>query len=40
VLETDLIYVWGALFFDHVARTLWLAVTYHRGRWQTRLGAH
>ena len=37
VLHTDLVYVWGALFFDHVARTLWLAIVYRRGRWQTRL---
>lgn len=39
VLHTDIVYVWGALFFDHVARALWLALVYRRGRWQSRLDA-
>ncbi|MEN8181396.1 MAG: MATE family efflux transporter [Myxococcota bacterium] len=37
VLHTDIVFVWGALFFDHVARTVWLTIVYQRGRWQTRL---
>jgi putative MATE family efflux protein len=36
-LHADLVWVWGALFFDHLARSIWLAQAYRRGTWQTRL---
>jgi putative MATE family efflux protein len=36
VLETPLVWVWAALILDHVARCLWLAVTFRRGAWRRR----
>jgi putative MATE family efflux protein len=33
-LRLDLVWVWGALFFDHLARAIWLAVAFQRGRWR------
>jgi Na+-driven multidrug efflux pump len=35
-LHTDVIWLWGALVFDHLARALWLLWAYRRGRWQRR----
>jgi putative MATE family efflux protein len=30
----DLVWVWGALFFDHLARAIWLGLAFQRGRWR------
>jgi putative MATE family efflux protein len=32
VLETDVVWVWYALTLDHLARTVWLAWSFRRGR--------
>jgi Na+-driven multidrug efflux pump len=34
VLRADLAWVWAVILFDHVARSIWLAVSFRRGRWQ------
>ena len=36
VLGWDLVWVWSVILFDHVARALWLLVTFRRGRWAER----
>ena len=36
VLHTDLMWLWVALIFDHIARATWLTVTFRRGRWRER----
>ena len=33
-LRLDLVWVWGALFFDHLARAIWLGIAFQRGRWR------
>jgi Na+-driven multidrug efflux pump len=33
----DLVWVWGALFFDHLARAIWLGVAFQRGRWRKKV---
>jgi putative MATE family efflux protein len=33
VLDLPLVWVWYALLFDHMTRTLWLTLTFHRGHW-------
>ncbi len=33
-LELPLVWAWYALLFDHLTRTVWLAVSFHRGRWR------
>ena len=33
-LQLDLVWVWGALFFDHLARAIWLGIAFQRGRWR------
>jgi len=38
VLELPLHWVWGALIFDHVARSGWLGWSFLSGRWQRRAG--
>jgi putative MATE family efflux protein len=35
-LHTDVIWLWGALVVDHLARALWLLWAYRRGRWQRK----
>jgi putative MATE family efflux protein len=35
--QTDLVWVWAALFCDHLARALWLTLAFRRGAWETRL---
>ncbi len=35
--ETDVIWVWYALVFDHLARTAWLTWSFRRGAWRTSL---
>ncbi len=37
VLRADLVWVWYPLIFDHLVRAAWLAWSFRRGRWQTRL---
>jgi Na+-driven multidrug efflux pump len=32
VLRTDVIWVWYALMIDHLARAVWLAWSFRRGR--------
>jgi len=39
VLKTDIMWVWYALIFDHVARSIHLAWSFRRGRWKDALGA-
>ena len=35
-LELDVVWIWATLIFDHIARTLWLGVSFSRGRWAER----
>lgn len=35
-LHLDLVWVWGALFFDHLARAIWLGLAFRRGRWRRK----
>ena len=35
--ETDVIWVWYALVFDHLARTAWLTWSFRRGAWRDTL---
>jgi len=37
VLEWDVVFVWYALVFDHIARSAWLTVSFRRGHWMDRL---
>ncbi len=37
-LHADVVWVWAALIFDHLARAIWLVFVYSRGRWTTRVG--
>jgi putative MATE family efflux protein len=37
-LHADVIWVWGALILDHLARAVWLVIVYWRGRWTARVG--
>jgi putative MATE family efflux protein len=32
----DLLWVWAALIFDHVARAIWLSITFRNGTWRRR----
>jgi putative MATE family efflux protein len=32
----DLLWVWAALIFDHVARAVWLSITFRNGTWRRR----
>jgi len=36
VLHTGLTWLWVALVFDHLARAIWLLVTFRRQRWRER----
>ncbi len=38
VLDWDVIWVWSALVFDHLARSAWVIWAFLRGRWRTKLG--
>jgi putative MATE family efflux protein len=38
VLQLDLVWVWYVILFDHAMRTVWLARSFHAGRWARRLG--
>lgn len=33
-LEADVIWIWVTLILDHIARTLWLGLSFARGRWR------
>lgn len=35
-LHLDLVWIWGALFFDHLARAIWLGIAFRRGRWSRK----
>ncbi|MDJ0866742.1 MAG: MATE family efflux transporter [Myxococcota bacterium] len=37
VLGLEVIWIWLAMVFDHLARALWLGVAFHRGRWRPTL---
>ncbi|MFQ5478326.1 MAG: MATE family efflux transporter [Candidatus Binatia bacterium] len=39
VFEADLVWIWSALIFDHLARALWLAVSFKRGGWKKELSS-
>jgi putative MATE family efflux protein len=39
VLRTDIMWVWYALIFDHLARSIHLVWSFRRGRWKDALGA-
>ncbi|MFK7897182.1 MAG: MATE family efflux transporter [Myxococcota bacterium] len=34
VLELDVVWIWGTLIFDHIARTIWLGISFRRGKWR------
>jgi len=34
VLEMDVVWLWATLIFDHIARTLWMAQSFVRGKWR------
>lgn len=38
-LGLSVIWVWGALVADHIARSVFYTLAFHRGRWATRVGA-
>ncbi len=38
LLELDLLYVWAALIFDHLARSALLGAVFVRGAWRSRVG--
>ena len=38
VLDLDVVWVWYAILFDHISRSLWLTRSFQRGRWRERLG--
>jgi Na+-driven multidrug efflux pump len=33
-LDTGVVAVWYVIVLDHLARTLWLAWSFRRGRWR------
>ena len=33
-LDLGVVWVWYALIFDHLTRTLWLAASFRRGKWR------
>lgn len=39
VLHWDVVWVWVVILGDHIARTIWLSITFHGGKWRQRLGA-
>ena len=38
VLEWSVLWVWFALSFDHLARSVWMAIAFRRGRWAENVG--
>jgi Na+-driven multidrug efflux pump len=38
VLGADVVWMWNALVIDHIVRTIWLTISFHRGEWARRLG--
>jgi len=36
VLQLDVVWIWGTLIFDHMARAAWLGSSFLRGRWRDR----
>ena len=39
-LEADVIWIWVTLILDHIARTIWLGLSFARGRWRDGRGLH
>jgi putative MATE family efflux protein len=39
VLEWSVLWVWFALTFDHLARSVWMTIAFRRGRWAENVGA-
>lgn len=37
LLDADISWVWYALIFDHIARSLVLGISFHRGKWRDKL---
>ncbi len=40
VFEVDIIWLWATLIFDHVARTIYLGVSFVRGKWREPSDIH
>ena len=36
--ELDVVWIWGTLLLDHIARTIWLGLSFVRGRWRDAKG--
>jgi len=36
-LHADIIWIWCALIFDHLARSIYLTISFKRGKWKERL---
>ena len=36
VFDAPVLWIWLVILGDHVARAIWLAVSFRRGRWATR----
>ncbi len=34
VLEVDVVWLWATLIFDHIARTIWMGISFRRGNWR------
>jgi Na+-driven multidrug efflux pump len=39
LLQLDLVWVWGIMIIDHLARSTWMLWSFRYGSWQRRLGA-
>ncbi len=39
VLDTPVIWLWLALVLDHLARAVWMLISFQRGTWKERLGS-
>lgn len=37
-LEADVVWIWVTLILDHIARTIWLGLSFARGRWRDGRG--
>jgi Na+-driven multidrug efflux pump len=36
IVESDVSWIWSALIFDHLARSVVLVFTFKRGKWKTK----
>jgi putative MATE family efflux protein len=39
-LRAPVVWIWGVIVADHIARAVWLAASFRRGAWQSGLRAH